>query len=138
MTIKNRSSFEFYYEKHKSLQINCSNKSYRFRHSTVRNLRAGTRNLICTAKHGTFKKVLENISYHGILWEGISLYVQMTNWKENVNIQYVLKTDRSSHVEAKFFAISFFLFLKKRNSATLFYSTDHWTYKQLQYMPVLI
>lgn len=63
MTIKNRSSFEFYYEKQKSLQINCSNKSYRFRHSTVRNLWALTRNLICTAKHGTLKKVLENISY---------------------------------------------------------------------------
>lgn len=111
MTIKNRSSFEFYYEKHKSLQINCSNKSYRFRHSTVRNLWAVTRNLICTAKHGTFKKVLENISYRGILREGISLYVQMTNSKENVNIQYILKTDRSLHVEAKFFA---FFFLKKR------------------------
>lgn len=65
----------------KSLQVTCSNKSYRFRHSTVRNLWAVTRNLICTAKHGTFKKVLENISYRGILREGISLYVQTTNSK---------------------------------------------------------
>lgn len=81
----------------------------RFRHSTVRNLWAVTRNLICTAKHGTFKKVLENISYRGILREGISLYVQMTDSKQNVNIQYILKTDHSCHVEAKFFAIFLFV-----------------------------
>jgi len=112
MTIKNRSSFEFYYEKRKSLQINCSNKSYRLRHSTVRNLWAVTRNLICTAKHGTFKKVLENISCHGVLRGGISLHVQMTNSKSNVNIQYILKTDPSRRAEAKFLAISFFFFKK--------------------------
>lgn len=61
----------------------------------------------------------------------------MTNRKGNVNIQYSLKTDHPRHLEAKFFAISFFFFFKTKLSNIFFYSTDHWTYKQLQYMPVI-
>lgn len=122
MTIKNRSSFEFYYEKRKSLQVACSNKSHRFRHSTIRNLWAVTRNLICTAKHGTFKKVLEK--------HQLSRYPAGRYQPIRTNDKLEIKCKHTVHFKDKSFLPRggqvlhhFFFFFFKKNKTQQHYST---------------
>lgn len=104
MTIKNRSSFGFYYEKQKSPQLHCSNKSLPFEtFDHKKSLGCSTQ---CGAKCGTGGGGLYKTPVVTALGGGIGLAVNVTGGKYNVNVQYISKPGRPAHWEAELLAIA--------------------------------